>query len=149
MSTTEEKPKKKITEGRRSSLKTTDTNPHKFLKIKEKRHSVSWGKSDTFQFKQMKATFQESKDVEIPLKEKDAKETKHKEFVENRRKSIKDEFSLVKELMKKNIIEEEDDEETNDELKKNTDKNVQLGHDALNEQDSESSSSDESEEKEK
>ena len=149
MSTTEEKPKKKITEGRRSSLKTTDTNPHKFLKIKEKRHSVSWGKSDTFQFKQMKATFQESKDVEIPLKEKDAKETKHKEFVENRRKSIKDEFSLVKELMKKNIIEEEDDEETNDELKKNTDKNVQLGHDALNEQESESSSSDESEEKEK
>ncbi len=149
MSTTEEKPKKKITEGRRSSLKTTDTNPHKFLKIKEKRHSVSWGKSDTFQFKQMKATFQESKDVEIPLKEQEAKETKHKEFVENRRKSIKDEFSLVKELMKKNIIEEEDDEETNDELKKNTDKNVQLGHDALNEQESESSSSDESEEKEK
>ena len=97
----------------------------------------------------MKATFQESKDVEIPLKEKDAKETKHKEFVENRRKSIKDEFSLVKEIMKKNIIEEEDDEETNDELKKNTDKNVQLGHDALNEQESESSSSDESEEKEK
>ena len=115
MSTTEEKPKKKITEGRRSSLKTTDTNPHKFLKIKEKRHSVSWGKSDTFQFKQMKATFQESKDVEIPLKEKEAKETKHKEFVENRRKSIKDEFSLVKELMKKNIIEEEDDEEYYDE----------------------------------
>ena len=149
MSTTEEKPKKKITEGRRSSLKTTDTNPHKFLKIKEKRHSVSWGKSDTFQFKQMKATFQESKDVEIPLKEKEAKETKHKEFVENRRKSIKDEFSLVKEALKKNIIEEEDDEETNDELKKNTDKNVQLGHDALNEQESESSSSDESEEKEK
>ena len=149
MSTAEEKPKKKITEARRSSLKTTDTNPHKFLKLKEKRHSVSWGKSDTFQFKQMKATFQESKDVEIPLKEKEAKETKHKEFVENRRKSIKDEFSLVKELMKKNIIEEEDDEETNDELKKNTDKNVQLGHDALNEQESESSSSDESEEKEK
>ena len=149
MSTTEEKPKKKLAEARRSSLKTNDSNHQKFLKIKEKRHSVSWGKSDTFQFKQMKATFQESKDVEIPLKEKEAKETKHKEFVENRRKSIKDEFSLVKELMKKNIIEEEDDEETNDELKKNTDKNVQLGHDALNEQESESSSSDESEEKEK
>ena len=33
--------------------------------------------------------------------------------------------------------------------KKNTEKNVQLGHDALNEQESESSSSDESEEKEK
>ena len=144
MSTTEEKPKKKITEGRRSSLKTTDTNPHKFLKIKEKRHSVSWGKSDTFQFKQMKATFQESKDVELPEKDKYEKETKHKEFVENRRKSIKDEFSLVKEALKKNIIEEEDDEETNDEVKKNTDKNVKLGRDALNEKESESSSSEDS-----
>ena len=114
------------------------------IKLKEKRHSVSWGKSDTFQFKQMKATFQESKDVELPEKEKIEKQTKHKEFVENRRKSIKDEFSLVKEALKKNIIEEEDDEETNDEVKKNTDKNVKLGHDALNEEESESSSSEES-----
>ena len=146
---TEQNPKKKILETRRSSLKTTDSNPHNLIKLKEKRHSVSWGKSDTFQFKQMKATFQESKDVELPEKEKIEKQTKHKEFVENRRKSIKDEFSLVKEALKKNIIEEEDDEETNDEVKKNTDKNVQLGHDALNEkeeEESESSNSDESDE---
>ena len=141
---TEQNPKKKIIEARRSSLKTTDSNPHNLIKLKEKRHSVSWGKSDTFQFKQMKATFQESKDVELPEKEKKEKQTKHKEFVENRRKSIKDEFSLVKEALKKNIIEEEDDEETNDEVKKNTDKNVKLGHDALNEEESESSSSEES-----
>ena len=141
---TEQNPKKKIIEARRSSLKTTDSNPHNLIKLKEKRHSVSWGKSDTFQFKQMKATFQESKDVELPEKEKIEKQTKHKEFVENRRKSIKDEFSLVKEALKKNIIEEEDDEETNDEVKKNTDKNVKLGHDALNEEESESSSSEES-----
>ena len=138
---TEQNPKKKILETRRSSLKTTDSNPHNLIKLKEKRHSVSWGKSDTFQFKQMKATFQETKDVEAPNKEQ---EVKHKEFVENRRKSIKDEFSLVKEALKKNIIEEEDDEETNDEVKKNTDKNVKLGHDALNEEESESSSSEES-----
>ena len=141
---TEQNPKKKLVEARRSSLKTTDSNPHNLIKLKEKRHSVSWGKSDTFQFKQMKATFQESKDVELPEKEKIEKQTKHKEFVENRRKSIKDEFSLVKEALKKNIIEEEDDEETNDEVKKNTDKNVKLGHDALNEEESESSSSEES-----
>ena len=114
-----EQPKKKLTEGRRSSLKTSDNNPQNLINVKGKRHSVSWGKSDTFQFKQMKATFQESKDVEIPDK---AKETKHKEFVENRRKSIKDEFSLVKEALKKNIIEEEDDEDTNDEVNKNTQK---------------------------
>ena len=137
--------KKNLKEARRSSLKNTESKPQgALLKLKEKRNSVSWGKSDTFQFKQMKATFQESKDVELPEKEKIEKQTKHKEFVENRRKSIKDEFSLVKEALKKNIIEEEDDEETNDEVKKNTDKNVKLGHDALNEEESESSSSEES-----
>ena len=138
----EQNPKKNITEARRSSLKTPDNNPKNLLKLKEKRHSVSWGKSDTFQFKQMKATFQESKDVEIQDK---TKEIKHKEFVENRRKSIKDEFSLVKEALKKSIIEEEDDEETNDEVKKNTDQNIKLGHDALNEE-SDSNDSENSEE---
>ena len=137
-----DQPKKKLTEGRRSSLKTSDNNPQNLINVKGKRHSVSWGKSDTFQFKQMKATFQESKDVEIPDK---AKETKHKEFVENRRKSIKDEFSLVKEALKKSIIEEEDDEETNDEVKKNTDKNIKLGQEAMDEE-SESSESENSQE---
>ena len=137
-----EQPKKKLIEGRRSSLKTSDNNTQNLLKFKDKRHSVSWGKSDTFQFKQMKATFQESKDVEIPEKEK---EVKHKEFVENRRKSIKDEFSIVKEALKKNVIEEEDDEETNDEVKKNTDQNIKLGHEALNEE-SDSNESENSEE---
>ncbi len=91
----------------------------------------------------MKATFQETKDVEAPNKEQ---EVKHKEFVENRRKSIKDEFSLVKEALKKIVIEEDDEEDTNDEVKKNTDKNVKIGHDSLNEEDSESNNSD-SEEK--
>ena len=93
----------------------------------------------------MKATFQETKDVEIPDKEK---EVKHKEFVENRRKSIKDEFSLVKEALKKNVIEEEDDDETNetnDEVKKNTDQNIKLGHEALMEEDSDSNNSENSE----
>ena len=131
--------KKNLKETRRSSLKNTESKPQgALLKIKEKRNSVSWGKSDTFQFKQMKATFQESKDVDDK-----EKETKHKEFVENRRKSIKDEFALVKEALKKKIIEE-DDEETNDELKKNTENNIKLGHDALNEASSESSSSENS-----
>ena len=132
--------KKNLKETRRSSLKNTESKPQgALLKLKEKRNSVSWGKSDTFQFKQMKATFQESKDVDDK-----EKESKHKEFVENRRKSIKDEFSLVKEALKKKIIEE-DDEETNDELKKNTENNIKLGHDALNEASSESSSSENSE----
>jgi len=136
----EQNAKKSVKEARRSSLKNSESKPQgALLKLKEKRNSVSWGKSDTFQFKQMKATFQESKDVDDK-----EKESKHKEFVENRRKSIKDEFSLVKEALKKKIIEE-DDEETNDELKKNTENNIKLGHDALNEASSESSSSENSE----
>ena len=47
--------------------------------------------------------FQESKDINQPTKET---EEKHKKFVESRKKSIKNEFSIVKEMMKnKNIIE--------------------------------------------
>ena len=137
----------KITAARRSSLKTSDTNakldPESLLKIKNKRNSVSWGQSNTFQFKAMKAMFQEAKDVG-----KQSKETieKHQKFVENRKKSIKNEFSIVKEMLKnKNIIEEEDQD---DEVKKNTDKNVQIGHDALEESESSSSSGSDNEEEE-
>ena len=119
-----EKPKK------RSSLKISNNNDKKLLNIKSKRHSVSWGKSNTFQFKQMKATFEETKDVEDIDKET---ELKRKKFDEIRRKSVKDEFSLVKEKLKKAIIEEKDEEDTNDELKKNTDQNIKMGHEALNE----------------
>ena len=119
-----EKPKK------RSSLKISNNNDKKLLNIKSKRYSVSWGKSNTFQFKQMKATFEETKDVEDIDKET---ELKRKKFDEIRRKSVKDEFSLVKEKLKKAIIEEEDEEDTNDELKKNTDQNIKMGHEALNE----------------
>ena len=135
----------KITAGRRSSLKTQDTNydPAK-LEKKAKRNSVSWGQSNTFQFKAMKAMFTESTDLKKVPKEE---ESKHQEFIENRRKSIKNEFSLVKEMLakNKNIIEEEE-EETNDEVKKNTNKNIKIGHKAVNEEDSGSSSSSESQE---
>ena len=138
MSTNNEAKPTKIVGARRSSLKSSDTNkldPESLLKVKNKRNSVSWGQSNTFQFKAMKAMFQESKDIDKPSKEKDEK---HQKFVENRKKSIKNEFSIVKELMKNknNIIDEED---LDDEVKKNTDKNVQLGKDAL-EEESESSS---------
>ena len=138
MSTNNEAKPTKIVGARRSSLKSSDTNkldPESLLKVKNKRNSVCWGQSNTFQFKAMKAMFQESKDIDKPSKEKDEK---HQKFVENRKKSIKNEFSIVKELMKNknNIIDEED---LDDEVKKNTDKNVQLGKDALDEE-SESSS---------
>ena len=136
----QDKNKKIITACRRSSLRTQDMklDPAK-LAAKGKRNSVSWGQSNTFQFKAMKALFQESTDLKKPPKEE---EEKHQQFVENRRKSIKNEFSLVKEMMakNKNIIEEEE-EDLNDEVKQNTDKNIKVGHDALNEEESSSSSS--------
>ena len=138
---TEEKPK-----GRRSSLKTHETNQLESaaLKLKNKRNSVSWGQSNTFQFKAMKAMFQESNDINKPSKENEAK---HKQFLESRKKSIKNEFSIVKEMMKnnQNLMEEEDDED--EEVKENTDKNIKIGKEGLNEEsESSSSSNNESEE---
>ena len=116
-------------------------DPAKLAEKKNKRNSVSWGQSNTFQFKAMKAMFQESVDLKKLPKEE---EQKHQEFVENRRKSIKNEFSLVKEMLakNKNIIEEEEDD-ANDEVKKNTDKNVKIGHNALNDDEESCSSSSE------
>ena len=142
MSKNFEKPK-----GRRSSLKTHDNNQldgAELLKIKNKRNSVSWGQSNTFQFKAMKAMFQESHDVDKPKKQT---EEEHKKFVESRKKSIKNEFSLVKEMLKKNknIIEELED--SDEEVKKNTDKNIKIGHENLNEESSSSSNSDDENEK--
>ena len=147
MSTNNEqaKPQSKLVGCRRSSLKSSDTSsklvPESLLKVKNKRNSVSWGQSNTFQFKAMKAMFQESKDIDNTSKEQ---VEKHKKFVENRKKSIKNEFSLVKELMKNKIIEED---ELDEEVKKNTNKNVKYGHDALNEE-SESSGSSQSDNEE-
>ena len=135
---------------RRSSLKSYDKNSQldteSLLKLKNKRNSVSWGQSNTFQFKAMKAMFQESKDVDKPSKETIEK---HQKFVEFRKKSIKNEFSIVKEMMKNNKVIEE--EEMDEEVKKNTDKNVQIGHNALNEEsesESQSSSGPDNEEEE-
>ena len=139
MSKNFEKPK-----GRRSSLKTHDNSqldPSDLVKLKNKRNSVSWGQSNTFQFKAMKAMFQETNDINKPVKD----EAKHKQFIESRKKSIKNEFSIVKELMKNNKnIEEEDDMDVDDEVKENTDKNVLIGKEGLKD---ESDSSDKEESK--
>ena len=89
---------------RRSSLKANNNegiDPN-LLKIKKGvRHSVSFGTSNTFKFKAMKAMFEESHDASKPNK---IKEEEHKNFVETRKKSIKNEFSLVKEMMKNKYL---------------------------------------------
>ena len=122
---------------RRSSLKTGDgsnkLDPQNLLKIKGKRHSVSFGQSNTFQFKAMKAMFEESHDAAKPKK---ITTEEHNKFVESRKKSIKDEFSIVKEMMKNNKEMLEELEDSDEEVKKNTDKNVKIGHEALNEENS-------------
>ena len=143
MSSNAESSGKKV---RRSSLKTHDNNSkfdsNSLLKQKTKRNSVSWGQSNTFQFKAMKAMFQECNDLNNKKPKKEIEE-KHQKFLESRKKSIKNEFSIVKELLKNKMIEEED--EIDDEIRKNTDTNVKFGHEALNEMSESSSSSSESE----
>ena len=122
---------------RRSSFRNRKVKQHldqaSLLKLKTKRNSISWGNSDTFQFKAMRAMFEESKDInEKSKKEEEEEGEKHKQFVETRRRSIKNEFLLVKEFVKNKMIEEGEDE-IDEEVKKNTDTNIKNGHDALNE----------------
>ena len=135
MSTNIEGEKPKITT-RRSSLKcrqlVNKLDPDAIMKAKQKgkRNSVSWGLSNTFEFKAMKATFQDSKDIN-KVDNAEQKE-RHDKFVANRKASIKNESSLLKEMLKKNaasIIEEEND----DEAKENMKKNLKMGKDALKE----------------
>ena len=127
---------------RRSSLKGGNSgdklDPNNLLKLKKGvRHSVSFGQSNTFQFKAMKAMFEESHDVN---KQKKMAQEEHNKFLESRKKSIKNEFSIVKEMMKKNKNMIEELEDSDEEVKKNTDKNVKIGHEALNEENSSESS---------
>ena len=137
---------------RRSSFRNRKVKPHldqtSLLKLKTKRNSISWGNSDTFQFKAMRAMFEESKDINEKSNNEEEGE-KHKQFVETRRRSIKNEFLLVKEFVKNKMVEEGEDE-IDEEVKKNTDTNIKNGHDALNEMSESSNSSkkeDEAEEK--
>ena len=135
----QEKPQKAP---RRSSLKGGNSgdklDPNNLLKLKKGvRHSVSFGQSNTFQFKAMKAMFEESHDANKPKK---MAQEEHNKFLESRKKSIKNEFSIVKEMMKKNKNMIEELEDSDEEVKKNTDKNVKIGHEALNEENSSESS---------
>jgi hypothetical protein len=136
MSSNVEGDKPKVITTRRSSLKcrqlVNKLDPDAIMKAKPKgkRNSVSWGLSHTFEFKAMKATFQDSKDIN---KEDNAEQKeKHDKFLATRKASIKNESSRLKEMLKKNaasIIEEEND----DEAKANMKKNLQMGKDALKE----------------
>ena len=123
---------------RRSSLKEnglhTKLDPENLLKYpKAQRRSVSFGQVNTFLFKKMKANFEEKSD---DADSKKVTKEEHKKFVEFRKKSIKNEFSLVKEMMKKDQNTIKELEDSDEEVKKNTDQNVKIGKEQLNEENS-------------
>ena len=97
---------------RRSSLKSKNIgikpipNPNSPVKKNGKRTSISWGQIDTFEFKEMKPTFQENE--EIVKKQTEESDERHKKFIENRRRSIKNEFVSEKNMIKmsENLIDE-------------------------------------------
>ena len=134
----EEELEKNKPKARRSSLKEnglhTKLDPENLLKYpKAQRRSVSFGQVNTFLFKKMKANFEEKTD---DTDSKKVNKEEHKKFVEFRKKSIKNEFLLVKEMMKKDQNTIKELEDSDEEVKKNTDQNVKIGKEELNEEDS-------------
>ena len=108
---------------KRSSLKSSKPlNPNDILTYSKKRNSVSWKIGSNLKFPEVMTKF------DIENKKNDNE--KDKKFEEARRKSIKNEFSLAKELLKNNkeILEIENEE--GDDIKENTNKNVHIKDDS-------------------
>ena len=127
---------------KRSSLKGANMMDAKEIMkyAKKKRNSVSFQLGGNFQFNKLRTTFEEMKPKIInPLKKKS--------FVEKRKQSIKNEFALAKELLKKEKALDEIENET-EEVKENTNKNLQVGKE-IEESDSEDVSSDDDKNEEK
>ena len=127
---------------KRSSLKGANMMDAKEIMkyAKKKRNSVSFQLGGNFQFNKLRTTFEEMKPKIInPLKKKS--------FVEKRKQSIKNEFALAKELLKKEKALDEIENET-EEVKENTNKNLQVGKE-IEESDSEDVSSDDDKKEEK
>ena len=137
---TDKTPSLSPTKPKRSSLKGANMmDANEIMKYsRKKRNSVSFQLGANFQFNKLRTTFQE-------MKPQIVNPTKKKSFVEKRKQSIKNEFALAKELLKKQKSIDEIENET--EVKENTSKNAQVGKE-IKESDSEDVS-DESEEDEK
>ena len=104
---------------KRSSLKNSERlNPNEIMAYSKKRNSVSWKLNSNLNFDEVKAKFN--------IKEKKEENEHDKQFKEARRKSIKNEFSLAKELLKNNkeILEIENEE--GDDIKENTHRNEHI-----------------------
>ena len=112
---------------KRSSLKNSERlNPNEIMAYSNKRNSVSWKHNSNLNFDEVKAKFN--------IKEKKEENEHDKQFKEARRKSIKNEFSLAKELLKNNkeILEIENEE--GDEIKENTHRNEHIKNDSDSEE---------------
>ena len=112
---------------KRSSLKNSERlNPNEIMAYSKKRNSVSWKLNSNLNFDEVKAKFN--------IKEKKEENEHDKQFKEARRKSIKNEFSLAKELLKNNkeILEIENEE--GDDIKENTHRNEHIKNDSDSEE---------------
>ena len=110
---------------KRSSLKISNCLTKEELKALQKRYkrlSVNWDSSiKSIDLKAIKTSFEK---IDKEKADKDVKA--ERKFEEARRKSIKNEFTLVKEMMKNKKI---DDEELvqDKEISENTKKNLEVG----------------------
>ena len=123
---------------KRSSLKMSNImDPNEILNYsKKKRNSVSFQLGGNFKYKELRAKFDD-------IKKEEKNPIQQKNFNEARKKSIKNEFALVKEMLKNKVIEE--DESESEEVKENTDKNIKVGKEYENsESDTQSQKSEES-----
>ncbi|MCQ2820980.1 MAG: hypothetical protein MJ252_27290 [archaeon] len=107
-------------------------------KTSQRRVSVNWNLGGE-NFKS--AHLQQIKTVLIEGKEEKKDKNKENEFRKARKKSVKDEFTMAKELLKNSKIDEELEE--NEEKIENTKKNIEMGKNFVEEEDSQSSHSEE------
>ena len=105
---------------KRSSLKLANLmDPKEIMNYsKKKRNSVSFQIGGNIKFRELKTKFEE-------IKKDEEKKKNPTQFLEARKKSIKNEFALVKELLKKQEAIEEIEEE--EDVKENTENNMKVG----------------------
>lgn len=103
---------------KRSSLKNSNPlNEKEIMNSGQKRNSVSFQIGNVLQFK---ANF-------VGVEDKKIDDEHEKKFKEARRKSIKNEFQIAKDLLKNDKEIQEIENEDFEEIQENTNKNINIG----------------------
>lgn len=103
---------------KRSSLKNSNPlNEKEIMNYGKKRNSVSFQIGNVLQFK---ANF-------VGVEDKKIDDEHEKKFKEARRKSIKNEFQITKDLLKNDKEIQEIENEDFEEIQENTNKNINIG----------------------